>query len=91
MTHQDFIKEVAIRTNKTQKDVRETIGAMRDVVLDHMKDDDGVAPFSAIKFIADYKEARIARNPQTGEAVNVPAKYAPKAKFGKAVKDALNY
>ena len=90
MNHSDFIKEAAVQTGMTQKAIRETLGVMREIVLDHMKDEDGVTPFNAIKFIADYKEARTGRNPKTGEAIKIPAKFAPKAKFGKAVKDALN-
>ena len=37
-----------------------------------------------------HKDARIARNPRTGESVEVDAKNAVKCKFGKAIKDAVN-
>ena len=33
------------------------------------------------------RAARVARNPQTGEDMNVPAKKVPKAKIGKALKE----
>lgn len=35
------------------------------------------------------KEARIGRNPSTGEPVNIPAKRAPKFKFAKGFKDSV--
>ena len=41
-------------------------------------------------FQAINKAARVARNPRTGEAVQVPAKKAAKFKISKAFKDALN-
>ncbi len=38
--------------------------------------------------VAD-RAARTARNPRTGETINVPASKAPKFKAGKALKDAV--
>lgn len=39
------------------------------------------------KFEGRMQSARTARNPRTGETVQVPAKRAPKFKAGKALKD----
>ena len=39
--------------------------------------------------MADRK-ATTARNPRTGETIDVPASKAPKFKAGKALKDAVN-
>ena len=41
-------------------------------------------------FKKPFDDARIARNPRTGESVEVDAKNAVKCKFGKAIKDAVN-
>lgn len=41
-------------------------------------------------FKAVERAARVARNPQTGEELNVPARRAPVFKPGKAFKDAVN-
>lgn len=90
MKKADFIRELAAKAKLTQKDTREILEVMGDVIVDHMKDDDGVAPFNGIKFIAVYREPRNARNPQTGEEFVTEAKYAPRVKFGKGVKEALN-
>jgi len=90
MNRAEFISETAAKTGMTKKDTKEVLDLIMEVIVDHMKDEDGVTPWQGIKFTADYKEARTARNPRTGEAVKVPAKYAPKVKFGKAVKEAIN-
>ena len=42
--------------------------------------------FEGCSLVGMYKEAGVARNPQTGEQVDVPAKVLPKAKFGKGCK-----
>ena len=44
----------------------------------------GFGSFKAVK-----REARVSRNPRTGEAVNVPAAVVPKFVAGKAFKDAV--
>ena len=56
----------------------------------NMKDEDGVTPFSGVKFYARYNEAKIGRNPATGESVNIAAKYQPKVRFGSHVKEIIN-
>ena len=41
-------------------------------------------------FSVKHREARKGRNPRTGEAVQVPAKYVPYFRAGKEIRDALN-
>ena len=65
-----------------------------DMVFDSIKDsmtkgqDVSIAGFGI--FASKDQAARTARNPKTGEAVQVPAKKAPKFKAAKALKDAVN-
>ena len=41
-------------------------------------------------FNLNWHEARVGRNPRTGEAVHVPAKYVPHFLAGKEFREALN-
>ena len=41
-------------------------------------------------FAAKRRPARMGRNPQTGEAVSIPASVAPGFRAGKSLKDAVN-
>ena len=41
------------------------------------------------KLVKQQRKARTGRNPQTGEAINVPAKTVGKFRVSKAVKDAI--
>ena len=89
MTKVELVKVVADKTGYTQKDVKAVMEAVQDVVFATIKEDE-VKLMDGITLSAVYKEATTARNPMDGSIVNVPAKYAPKCKFGKAIKDAIN-
>jgi integration host factor subunit beta len=41
-------------------------------------------------FSAHYRPARVGRNPKTGKAVQVPAKYQPHFKPGKELRERVN-
>lgn len=90
MNRTEFVKAVAEKAEVTQKTVKEMLEVMQEVVFEEMKEQGEVKLFDGVTLIGEFKEARTARNPITGEAVDVPAKVAPKCKFGKAIKDALN-
>lgn len=42
-------------------------------------------------FSVKHREARKGRNPRTGEAVQVPAKFVPYFRAGKEIRDSLNH
>lgn len=90
MKKAEFIKMFAEKANMSQKDTKEILTVFGEVLVEAMKDEDGISPFPGMKFIAEYKEPHVARNPATGETVQVAGKYRPKVKFGAVVKDALN-
>ena len=90
MKKNDIITEFAQRANITKKFAKEYIDILGDVIVDGMRDDEGVTPFYGIKFMTVYKDAHEARNPASGDLITVPGKFQPKVKFGKAVKEAIN-
>ena len=55
-----------------------------------MAREEEVKIFDGLTLVGVHKDACQKRNPLTGEMVDVAAKTAPKAKFGKAAKDAVN-
>ena len=90
MTKVELVKAVATETGFTQKDVKTVLEATGKVAYAEMAKQEEVKLFDGLTLMGVYKEAGIARNPLTGESVDVPAKVMPKAKFGKAAKDAVN-
>ena len=90
MTKVELVKAVATETGFTQKDVKTVLEATGKVAYAEMAKQEEVKLFDGLTLMGVFKEACIARNPLTGESVDVPAKVMPKAKFGKAAKDAVN-
>jgi integration host factor beta subunit len=87
MTKADLVDEIADRTGLTKKDVAETVDEFLNAVaraLEHGKHIE-IRGFGTFK-VKDRK-ARIARNPRTGDAVEVPARRVPVFKVSKELKD----
>lgn len=89
MNNAEMIKEIAVKTGFTQKDTKAVIDAMKDVVYGTLANGEEVKVFDGLTMTTVSKDARVCRNPRTGETVNVPAKRTPKAKIGKHLKDAV--
>ena len=89
MLKNDFYKAVAAETGMTIKDTKIVFETAEKVIIDTLQAGDEVRVFDGATFVRQYKDARIARNPSTGESISVPAKYVPKVKFGKKFKDGV--
>ena len=90
MNRTDYVKAIATATDFTQKDVKAVLDAAQTVAYETMAKEEEVTIFEGLKLIGVKKAACVKRNPLTGADVQVPEKIAPKAKFGKAIKDAIN-
>ena len=55
--------------------------------IKHISKEEQLKLYGFGNFETVHKEARIGRNPTTGEPVDIPAKNAPKFKFAKGFKD----
>ena len=64
--------------------------AFEDVVTETLAADGKVQLVGFGTFDVAERAAREGRNPQTGEAMPIPASKAPRFKAGKALKDAIN-
>ena len=90
MNRTEYVKAIATATDFTQKDVKAVLDAAQTVAYEAMAKEEEVTIFEGLKLIGVKKAACVKRNPLTGADVQVPEKIAPKAKFGKAIKDAIN-
>ena len=91
----DRLKQLRLLQGKTQKEIKEVIGGIEDVVKGQL----GVANenctsevklLNGLTLISEYVAPRQARNPQTGETFMAPGKNRIKAKFGTVMKNAAN-
>jgi DNA-binding protein HU-beta len=89
MTKNELARELADDFELPRRQVTELVEAMLDRITEVLKSGDKVqlTPFGQFK-IRD-RAARVARNPQTGEPVNVPAKRVLKFIAGRALKEAV--
>lgn len=92
MNRTEFIRKVVANTaeNKyTQKEIDEVLDAAKKVLTDAMIAGEKVSFVGFGTFEVAERAERIARNPQSGEEITVPAHKVPKFKFGKAVREAV--
>ena len=89
MTRPELIRELAEDFELPRKQVAEILEGLLEKITDVLKSGDKVAltPFGQFK-VRD-RAARIARNPQTGEPVKVPAKRVLKFIAGRVLKEAV--
>ncbi len=73
-----------------QRDVERIVSTVFDQIIEAMARGDRVELRGFGAFSVKKRDARIGRNPRTGEAVQVDEKYVPFFKTGKALRDRLN-
>lgn len=87
----DLTKAVAVATGMTQKASKPVVETIMSVIKNALKNGDSVKIVNFGKFSVVDRAARMGRNPQTGEPLEIPAKKAIKFKSGKALSDAVNW
>lgn len=86
MNKDSLIKEIAVKTGGTQKEARSHVNAFEDVVVEALEAGTDVKLKGFVDFTSKEVEARTARNPQTGEAVEVPAHRKATASLSKTLR-----
>jgi len=79
---------VAEEAGITKKDANALIGVVLDGIREGITTEGKVTLVGFGTFSIVQRKARKARNPQTGEPIDVPAKTVPKFKPSKALKEA---
>jgi len=90
MNKSELVDAIAKETGLSKKDSEKAVKAFVDVVSKTLKKKDKVQLVGFGTFETVKRAARTGKNPQTGEAIKIPASTAPKFKPGKALKDAVN-
>lgn len=73
-----------------QRDVERIVSTVFEEIIEAMARGDRVELRGFGAFSVKHREARIGRNPRTGESVNVEEKFVPFFKTGKLLRDRLN-
>ena len=91
MTKSELILKI---TNKNSylyhKDVHKIIDTLFNCVTEALKNGDRIELRGFGTFTTKLRDARIGRNPKTGEPVAIPKKKFPFFKMGKSMKERIN-
>ena len=90
MTKADLVEEVAKVTGLTRKDSEVIVDTLFESVIKALKAGDKLEVRGFGSFRVRQRNARVGRNPKTGEKVEVPAKRVPYFKPSKELKDLIN-
>jgi DNA-binding protein HU-beta len=90
MNKAQLVETLASEVNITKADCERLIDTMVETIKKTVKKGDDLTLVGFGTFTRSKRKARVGRNPQTGEAIKVPACTVPKFRPGKAFKDYLN-
>ena len=90
MNKTELVAAIADKTQLTKKDSEMALKAFIDVVSDELKKGEKIQLVGFGTFEVSDRAARTGKNPQTGNAIDIPASKAPKFKAGKALKETVN-
>ena len=86
----DFVKQVAAQAETDAKTAKAVLDAFYEVVAATLNKGDKISLTGFMSFEQVARKATTARNPQTGDTVNVPAKKVPKVSVGASLKKVVN-
>ncbi len=89
MNKVELVEAVAKKADLSKKDAEKAVNAVIDSIIGAVKKGDKVALVGFGSFEARKRSARVGRNPQTKEAIKIPATKVPAFKAGKAFKEAV--
>ena len=90
MNKTELVAAIAEKAGLSKKDAEGAVKAFTDTVAEQLKAGEKIQLVGFGTFEVAERAARTGKNPQTGEAIKIPASKAPKFKAGKALNDVVN-
>lgn len=90
MSKQELVNLIADSAGLSKKDAEAALAGFVDGVKSALKKGDSVTLVGFGTFSVSHRNARTGRNPQTGAAINIPARNVPVFKAGKGFKEVVN-
>ncbi len=90
MNKTELVASVSESSNLSKKDVQKVLDGVLAAIGDSLKKGEKVALTGFGTFETVKKEARIGRNPRTGETLEIPARTSPRFSPGKPLRKAMN-
>ena len=86
MNKTELVAAVAAKTEMSKKNAEKAVAAVLETVAESLAAGEKVQLVGFGTFEARTRDARIGKNPRTGESVEVPASRTPAFKAGQALK-----
>ena len=90
MNKSELIVALAQKADLSKKDAEKAVNAFVEVVTESLKAGDKVQLVGFGTFESKERPARTARNPRTGEEIQIAASKTAAFKAGKGLKDSIN-
>ncbi len=91
MNRSDLVLQLSARYPKlTNKDVELVVHTILDELSKTLANGGRAEIRGFGSFVLNYRPARKGRNPKTGEAVHIPAKYRPHFRTGKELRERVD-
>ena len=90
MNKSELVAALAEKAQLSRKDAESALSAFTGLITDSLANGEKVQLIGFGTFEVKERAARVARNPRTGEPLNIEASKAPAFKAGKALKDKVN-
>ena len=90
MNKAELIANVAEKTGLTKADTTKTLSGLIDTISETLASGEKVTFVGFGTFGVSNMAARKGRNPQTGKAIDIPARKKPAFKAGKQLKELVN-
>ncbi len=89
MTKSELLQALADKLGKTRKEVSEMLEAVVELAYNETKKNGEFTIPGLGKLVKKHRDARMGRNPATGEQIQIPAKTVIKFRVAKQAKDAI--
>ncbi|MBS9784484.1 MAG: HU family DNA-binding protein [Oceanivirga sp.] len=89
MSKKEFVEAYALKSGESKKRSEELVNDFLKLVEESLLKGKDVQFVGWGSFSTKKKEARLGRNPKTGETIKIPAKKVLKFKVGKKLADAI--
>lgn len=90
MNKTELVAAVAQKSELTKKDAEKAVAAVTEAIANALSTGEKVQLIGFGTFEVRNREARVGKNPRTGEAINIPASKVPAFKPGAALKAIVN-
>jgi len=90
MNKSELSAAIASKAGLSKKDAEKVVSVMLETITETLKNDEKVQLVGFGTFEPKHRPARKARNPRTGEEIDIEPSTSASFKPGKALKDALD-